>query len=581
MAAQQDQAQDPEAALRAAAPPGDDAAASRARAAIAAQLFGDAPAPLADDALRGAAPAADDDAAARARAAIASQLFGDAPAPASTRALGRYRIEAQIGAGGMGVVYRAHDPELDRRVAVKILHAGAAEGSRGRQRMIREARAMARVAHPNVIHVYDVGAVDDEVFVAMELVDGVSLARWLGAAARPFAAILERFLAAGEGLAAAHRAGLVHRDFKPENVLCGADGRVRVLDFGLARAAEGGSRGGESSGEGSGSTSEGEVASPTDGALIGLGDLGASLTRTGAILGTPRYMAPEQCLGRPTDARSDQFSFCVALYEAAYKVPPFGGRSVHEYLDEVVAGAVRAPPAGSGAPEWLWPVLQRGLSREPGDRFPAMAELLAALAGPAAVSAGAPRPERSRGGWLGWLAVGGAAAGLALWLAVRGGQVDAVREDGVAVEGAVQVAAASAGASPIDRAPVGDATLGAVGAAPAGESTTSGSGEAAGGSGAPREGGEGGEGGEASPEAAVGQAPVAGAARTRRQDWCYLDEDRYTLLQRMPRRRTHIVSDGRCFACRPETRASRVARFQPTDCGHFQLCGPTRTEECS
>ncbi|MCA9694629.1 MAG: serine/threonine protein kinase, partial [Myxococcales bacterium] len=220
----------------------------------------------------------------------------------------------------MGVVYRAHDPQLDREVAVKLLRPDGPQGedvSRARSRLYREARAMARLAHPNVIHVYDFGAHEGQVFVAMELVDGVNLARWLERqprSPRDPRAILSVFLAAGEGLVAAHDAGLVHRDFKPENVLVGDDGRVRVLDFGLARAP-----GGEvgEGGRARSSDAPARDASPAvdDGETLASGSLTpeASLTRTGALVGTPRYMAREQILGRPADARTDQFSFCVAL----------------------------------------------------------------------------------------------------------------------------------------------------------------------------------------------------------------------------------------------------------------------------
>ena len=170
---------------------------------------------------------------------------------------------------------------------------------------------MARLSHPNVVTVYDVGTVADRVFVAMEFVEGQTIAAWLAAAGAPLAEILAVFIAAGRGLAAAHARGLVHRDFKPENVLIGADGRARVIDFGLARLTA--------------------VAASSDrrgAAAIRLRPPATALDAhaAGTVLGTPAYMSPEQFRGQPADARSDQFSFCVALYEALYGVRPFGVR---------------------------------------------------------------------------------------------------------------------------------------------------------------------------------------------------------------------------------------------------------------
>ncbi len=240
-------------------------------------------------------------------------------------ALGRYRIERLLGQGGMGVVYAAFDPELGRRVAVKVIRPELASyGALIAARLAREARAMAQVAHPNVIAVYDVGSDDGQVFVAMELVDGRTLRDWLRERERSWREVLEVFRAAGEGLAAAHDARLVHRDFKPDNVLIDRAGRVRVSDFGLARAVA-------------------EEASSSDiGMAAGSGTL--ELTRTGATVGTPAYMAPEQHGQRPTDERTDQFSFCVALWEALYGERPFPGDNALELADAVVHGRLR--PAG-------------------------------------------------------------------------------------------------------------------------------------------------------------------------------------------------------------------------------------------
>ncbi|MEZ4448658.1 MAG: serine/threonine-protein kinase [Nannocystaceae bacterium] len=272
-----------------------------------------------DPGLKSVAPGSDDSAARRARAAIEARLFGamfdaaavDEPAPGPVPAadadaptqVGRYVLESRIGAGGMGVVYRAHDPELDRHVAVKLLRAAIAahQDERARLRMIREARAMARLAHPNVIHVYDVGAVEDQVFVAMELVDGPSLARWLGGGARAWQEVLDRFLAAGEGLAAAHRAGLIHRDFKPENVLVGEDGRVRVLDFGLARTASGARPGPRRARPARPRWSPARSSDTSAGA--GAGPQRLTLTRTGALLQDPTPHVP-RAMSRRTGGRA-------------------------------------------------------------------------------------------------------------------------------------------------------------------------------------------------------------------------------------------------------------------------------------
>jgi tRNA A-37 threonylcarbamoyl transferase component Bud32 len=519
---------------------------------------------LSGDSLRGAAPG-DDRIAARARAAIEAQLFGaplpdSGPPPApSPRRLGRYVLGEKIGAGGMGVVYRAHDPELARDVAIKVLRADAADDAVASQRMLREARAMARVAHPNVIHVYDVGAADGQVFLAMELVFGRSLSRWLAEARRPRPELLAVFIAAGEGLAAAHRAGLVHRDFKPENVLVGDDGRVRVLDFGLARAAE----------------------HPHDEAIITSAASDAapldSLTKTGAILGTPRYMAPEQCEGRPADARSDQFSFCVALYEALFGVPPFAGRTVAEYFVNLRAGAVLPPPPIDDAPpELIAPlvqIVQRGLERAPERRFVDMGALLVELraasdAPLAAPLAATPPPRRNSRAYV-FLAGPAALVAIAVAVAISTSQPAETQPKGAPgrpPEGLLApLERPTLAASPAPRGPRADAIA---------DGATTGDRQ-----------------GAAEPALiADDQRPVPEDTKTTAEDarpsaskldWCYLDEDRYTLLLRASRRRATItLNDGRCMTCRPETRPSRVAGFQPRDCGHYQLCGPTTAEAC-
>jgi eukaryotic-like serine/threonine-protein kinase len=253
--------------------------------------------------------------------------------------LGRYFILDRLGSGGMGIVYAAYDPELDRKVAIKLLRPGRA-GAEAGARLLREAQAMARLSHPNVLAVHDVGTFGDQVFVAMELVDGADLRQWLAASPRSEREVLDVFLKAGRGLAAAHAAGLVHLDFKPANVLVGRDGRVRVADFGLAQA-----EGGEESG--------------------------------GA--GTRGYMAPEQLTSQPVDARTDQFSFCVSLYEALYGARPFAPDSFE----------VEDSPPGSRVPIRLRRLLLRGLAPDPAGRFASMDDLLAALEND-------PRPVRRR-----------------------------------------------------------------------------------------------------------------------------------------------------------------------------------------
>ncbi|MCA9687455.1 MAG: serine/threonine protein kinase, partial [Myxococcales bacterium] len=246
--------------------------------------------------------------------------YGDEEFP---ERIGRYLVLDRLGAGGMGVVYAAYDPDLDRKLALKLLHEGDRRSERTRVRLLREAQALARVSHPNVIQVYDVGTFEDRIYIAMEFVDGLSLREWLSAENRDLRAILATFSQAGHGLAAAHQKGLVHRDFKPDNVLVARDGRVVVLDFGIAHAIGDLENEHERSGITEARLSEtrsGERSS----SLQGTGPLAlhAELTRAGALIGTPAYMAPEQFDSRDTDARSDQFSFCVTLWEALHGERP-------------------------------------------------------------------------------------------------------------------------------------------------------------------------------------------------------------------------------------------------------------------
>ncbi|MBC8071061.1 MAG: serine/threonine protein kinase, partial [Deltaproteobacteria bacterium] len=280
--------------------------------------------------------------------------------------VGRYRIHERLGTGGMGVVYAAQDDELDRPVAIKILRTDLASGSAGRQRLLREAQAIAKLSHPNVVHVYEVGQEGGQVFMAMELVRGDTLRRWSQAAKRTPNEVVEVFLKVGEGLAAAHAHGIVHRDFKPDNVLVALDGRPRVVDFGLARAS-------------GAATTTRELAVPlASTSASGLRDF--DTTRTGTVVGTPAYMAPEQLELAEPDARSDQFSFCAALFEALYGKRPFHGSTYTELTHSLSQSRPAVvDPAAFGVPRALHLVVLRGLAREPASRFATMPELLAAL----------------------------------------------------------------------------------------------------------------------------------------------------------------------------------------------------------
>jgi len=311
--------------------------------------------------------------------------------------LGRYTVLGIVGKGAMGEVYAAYDPELDRKIAIKLLRVGAREDSavtEGRIRLMREAQAIAKLSHPNVVTVYDVGTFDDDVFIAMQFVDGHTLRYWVLAEPRAWPEVVKMFADAGRGLAAAHEKDLIHRDFKPDNVMVG-DGHVRVMDFGLARAALDPTR-----------KPPAPSVVPIVGVGVGVGVadldstrvLGSSppppitivpestsealsfeLTQAGAVLGTPAYMSPEQFQGHAIDARSDQFSFCVALYEALYGERPFTGTTLLDLMAGVLDGTVRPAPAASKVPSWVRKIVLRGLRVDPRDRWPSMTALLAEL----------------------------------------------------------------------------------------------------------------------------------------------------------------------------------------------------------
>jgi serine/threonine protein kinase/tetratricopeptide (TPR) repeat protein len=284
-------------------------------------------------------------------------------------ALGRYVILDRIGQGAMGMVYAAFDPALDRKIALKVLRAGREVSTEARDRLVREARAMARLDHPNVVTVHDVGTVDARVFVAMEFVEGSTLREWLRAVPRSWRQIVDAFVQAGEGLAAAHAVGLVHRDFKPDNVMvseAAAGGlRVRVMDFGLAHVTL-------ASSDDFTATAEVPTAFEPD------DESTRSLTRTGAMLGTPAYMAPEQFARSAATASSDQFAFCVALHEALYGQPPFVGDTLPSLAVAVATGTRRATPTVR-VPRAIAAVLDRGLLVDAGERWPDMGALLGRL----------------------------------------------------------------------------------------------------------------------------------------------------------------------------------------------------------
>ena len=296
----------------------------------------------------------DDGDDALAMAVMQARLFGAQPVT-----VGRFTVQSRLGAGGMGTVYAAHDRLLDRKVALKLLHRARLPGG-GDDRLLREAQAMARLSHPNIVAVYEVGTHAGQLFIAMEFVHGQTLDAWLTTRTHPWQAVLRVLLAAGHGLAAAHAAGLVHRDYKPHNTLVGADGSVKVADFGLARANQ---------------TSD---PTPVDASHPRM--LHAQLTQLGAVVGTPLYMAPEQHAGRPCDERSDQFSYCVTAWQALYGEHPFPTDSRESLLAAISAGRARPAPPRTRVPAWLRRTLLRGLAADPAQRWPSLSALLTELA---------------------------------------------------------------------------------------------------------------------------------------------------------------------------------------------------------
>jgi serine/threonine protein kinase/tetratricopeptide (TPR) repeat protein len=351
--------------------------------------------------------------------------------------VGRYVVLDPVGAGGMGDVYSAFDPELDRKVAIKVLKlAESVDKDDVRTRMQREAQALARLSHPHVVAVHDVGWLPDgRMFLTVELVTGTTLKKWQRESKRNWRAVLEVYIAAGRGLAAAHRAGLVHRDFKPANVLMGNDGSVKVTDFGLARAVDAASdsmrppplppgtpqtldrtpskaalpNAAQAVAEAS-SDATPPTPPPSLPSNPSSKPLHSEVTETGTILGTPGYMAPEQYMGQRTDARSDQFSFCISLFEGLYGVRPFAGKDLDEVADAVLGAKMVRVPEG-GVPPWVRRLVTRGLSTDPTARFASLDELLEALSHD-------PRKARIRAA----MAVAGAAAMAGLFILARHGR---------------------------------------------------------------------------------------------------------------------------------------------------------------
>ncbi|HEX5061645.1 MAG TPA: serine/threonine-protein kinase [Kofleriaceae bacterium] len=329
--------------------------------------------------------------------------------------VGRYQIIKMIGRGGMGAVYAAHDPNLDRQVALKLLHSTSARNDDGAERMIREAQALARLDDPHVVQVYDAGEYEDQIFITMQLVDGVDLGTAITHKKPGVPLLISWFCDAGRGLAAAHAAGLVHRDFKPNNVLIDGRGRIAVTDFGLARTLE-----------------------PSDERR--------HLTGVNAIMGTPAYMSPEQHGQQSAGPASDQFSFCVALWEALYDRHPFiaGDRSSIASMSpfaigyQIFDGEIILPPKQRHVPRRVHEALVRGLSRDPDKRWPSMTDLIAEIA-----------PAQKRRIWplvVGIGALAAAGGGVAMWLVLANDpeQASCAQQSASRVTGAWSTTAAQA-----------------------------------------------------------------------------------------------------------------------------------------
>jgi serine/threonine protein kinase len=435
---------------------------------------------------------------------------------------------------------------------------------------------MARLAHPNVIHVYDVGTVEDGVFIAMELVEGQSLAGWLAAEVRPWRQILELFVHAGRGLAAAHAAGVIHRDFKPHNVLVGSDGRVRVGDFGLA------------GGDASGPTGPHEaVTEPVARAVeeptaLDRASISGALTRTGMLLGTPKYMPPEQESGAPASARSDQFSFCVALYEALYGRPPYAGDSVSVYRHHVRHGDVLPPPEGTGVRAWVHAEIVRGLSVDPAERHPGMDALLDrlddALEDPRALQR---RRRRLRIAGIGAIAAGVSA--LVVWR-LAGGQGDVAPAEPrpslpamvATADPPITLPAPSVSTETRGESGRDDAAAGEPETASAEHKSTAHSSTTAGGAARERAGAGAGAGAGAKPEPKPAPKP-----EKRGSGSCYFEQDIKKFITKSKKHRAHVMDDGICWNCAQRASEHQVVGLAPNDCAAYYLCFEEPIDKCT
>lgn len=321
-----------------------------------------------------------------------ADIEGDGGQGHKLSSIGRYVILDSVGMGGMGLVCAAYDPKLNRKVALKLLRNAADEATTtaGRSRLFREAQALARLSHPNVVTVHDVDVFEQQVYIAMEFVEGTTLREWLKAGPRTWKQIVEKFILAGRGLAAAHEADIIHRDFKPSNVLISKDGDVRVADFGVAKE-RGPDRDrrpdvdGELERRRRTTTGGGSIESTSEDALIEeiQSNVSLELTVAGRMVGTPAYMAPEQHLGLHVGPFTDQYSFCVSLYEALYGRLPFEGTDRRDQLARMAEGKLPPPPKDGPVrkvPGWVHKAIARGLRPHPSERWPSMDALLDALA---------------------------------------------------------------------------------------------------------------------------------------------------------------------------------------------------------